>query len=115
MRIVPISSSTPRTMRGSAAGARRSIWRRRGCVRSRKGCPSSRATPTGISAVIDADGRIVESLPMHAAGAHRCRVAAAHAPTLFARYGNMLPVGFALLLLALAIAFAVADANSTPT
>ena len=29
----------------------------------------------------------------------------AHAPTLFARYGNMLPVGFALLLLALAIPF----------
>jgi apolipoprotein N-acyltransferase len=36
----PISSSTPRTTPGSAAGARRSIWRRRGCARSRKACRS---------------------------------------------------------------------------
>jgi apolipoprotein N-acyltransferase len=64
-----------------------------------------RATPTGISAVIDADGRIVEALPMHAAGRIDAFIPKAHAPTLFARYGNMLPVGFALLLLALAIAF----------
>ena len=53
----------------------------------------------------DADGRIVESLPMHAAGRIDTLVPRAHAPTLFARYGNILPVGFALLLLALAIAF----------
>jgi apolipoprotein N-acyltransferase len=70
-----------------------------------EGLPVVRATPTGISAVIDADGRIVESLPMHAAGRIDTILPPAHAPTLFARYGNMLPVGFALLLLALAIAF----------
>jgi len=70
-----------------------------------EGLPVVRATPTGISAVIDADGRIVESLPMHAAGRIDSFVPKAHAPTLFARDGNMLPVGFALLLLALAIAF----------
>ena len=70
-----------------------------------EGLPVVRATPTGISAVIDADGRIRESLPMHAAGRIDTVVPAAHAPTLFARYGNMLPVGFALLLLAAAIAF----------
>ena len=70
-----------------------------------EGLPIVRATPTGISAVIDADGRIVESLPMHAAGRIDTFVPKAHAPTLFARYGNILPVGFALLLLALAIAF----------
>ncbi|HEY0594604.1 apolipoprotein N-acyltransferase [Sphingopyxis sp.] len=69
-----------------------------------EGLPVVRATPTGISAVIDADGRIVESLPMHAAGRIDTELPRAHAPTLFARYGNMLPVGFALLLLALAIA-----------
>jgi len=64
-----------------------------------------RATPTGISAVIDADGRIRDSLPMQAAGRIDTIVPSAHAPTLFARFGNILPVGFALLLLAAAIAF----------
>ena len=70
-----------------------------------EGLPVIRATPTGISAVIDANGRVLESLPMHAAGRIDTVVPPAHAPTLFARYGNMLPVGFALLLLALGIAF----------
>ena len=70
-----------------------------------EGLPVIRATPTGISAVIDADGRIVESLPMHKAGRIDTAVPPARAPTLFARFGNNLPVGFALLLLALAIAF----------
>lgn len=70
-----------------------------------EGLPVVRATPTGISAVIDADGRILESLPMHVAGRIDTVLPSAHAPTLFARFGNMLPVGFALLLLAAAIAF----------
>jgi apolipoprotein N-acyltransferase len=70
-----------------------------------EGLPVVRATPTGISAVIDADGRVLESLPMHVAGRIDTAIPPAHAPTLFARYGNMLPVGFALLLLAAAIAF----------
>lgn len=70
-----------------------------------EGLPVVRATPTGISAVIDADGRIVESLPMHAAGRIDTVVPPAHEPTLFARFGNALPVGLALALLALAIAF----------
>ncbi len=70
-----------------------------------EGLPVVRATPTGISAVIDADGRIRESLPMHAAGRIDTVLPLAHSPTLFANYGNILPVGFALLLLAAAIAF----------
>ena len=70
-----------------------------------EGLPVIRATPTGISAVIDADGRILDSLPMHQAGRIHAFVPKAHAPTPFARYGNLLPVGFALLLLAAAIAF----------
>ena len=70
-----------------------------------EGLPVVRATPTGISAVIDANGRVLESLPMHRAGRIDTTLPPAHAPTLFARYGNILPVGFALLLLALAIAF----------
>ena len=70
-----------------------------------EGLPVVRATPTGISAVIDANGRVLTSIPMHKAGRIDTVVPPAHAPTLFARHGNMLPVGFALLLLALAIAF----------
>ncbi len=70
-----------------------------------EGLPVVRATPTGISAVIDADGRVVESLPMHRAGRIDTSLPQARTPTLFAQYGNILPVGFALLLLVLAIAF----------
>ncbi|MGN6689716.1 MAG: apolipoprotein N-acyltransferase [Sphingopyxis sp.] len=70
-----------------------------------EGLPVIRATPTGISAVIDADGRVLESIPMHVAGRIDAVVPKAHEPTLFARFGNVLPVGFALLLLAAAIAF----------
>ncbi|UKK86055.1 apolipoprotein N-acyltransferase [Sphingopyxis sp. BSN-002] len=70
-----------------------------------EGLPVIRATPTGISAVIDADGRILASLLMHEAGRIDAFVPKAHAPTPFARHGNMLPVAFALLLLAAAIAF----------
>lgn len=70
-----------------------------------EGLPVIRSTPTGISAVIDADGRILDSVPMHQPGRIDTVVPPAHAPTLFARYGNLLPVGFALLLLAAAIAF----------
>lgn len=70
-----------------------------------EGLPVVRSTPTGISAVIDANGRVLDAIPMHQAGRIDTVLPAAHAPTLFARYGNALPVGFALLLLALAIAF----------
>ena len=70
-----------------------------------EGLPVIRSTPTGISAVIDADGRVLESLPMHAAGRIDTFIPKAHTPTLFARHGNVLPVGFALLLIVAAIAF----------
>src|SRR3546814_4992426 len=70
-----------------------------------EGLPIVRATPTGISAVIDAEGRVLESIPMHAAGRIDPVLPRPHAPTLFARHGNILPVGFVLVLLALALAF----------
>lgn len=70
-----------------------------------EGLPVVRSTPTGISAVIDADGRVLESIPMHQPGRIDTLLPPPHAPTLFARHGNILSVGFALLLLALAIAF----------
>ena len=69
-----------------------------------EGLPVIRATPTGISAVIRSDGMLEQSLPLGAAGAIDARLPAAAPPTLFARYGNILPFAFALLLVAAAIA-----------
>jgi apolipoprotein N-acyltransferase len=69
-----------------------------------EGLPVVRATPTGISAIIDADGRIVDSIPMHTAGRIDARMPPARAPTFFARHGNIVPVGFAMLLMLLAVA-----------
>jgi apolipoprotein N-acyltransferase len=69
-----------------------------------EGLPLIRATPTGISAVVDAHGRILASLPQHEAGVIDSRLPPAGAPTLFARFGNPLAFAFALLLVAAAIA-----------
>jgi apolipoprotein N-acyltransferase len=69
-----------------------------------EGLPVVRATPTGISAVVDSGGRLLNSLPLGAAGAIDARLPAAAPPTLFARFGNALPFAFALLLVAAAIA-----------
>ena len=68
-----------------------------------EGLPVVRATPTGISAVIDANGRIVTSLPLGTSGRIDAVVPQAKAPTLFARFGNILPLGFAALLIAYAL------------
>jgi apolipoprotein N-acyltransferase len=69
-----------------------------------EGLPVLRATPTGISAVVDADGRLVSSIPGGVAGVIDAGLPQAKAPTLFARFGNILPLAFALLLAAVAIA-----------
>jgi apolipoprotein N-acyltransferase len=71
-----------------------------------EGLPVIRSTPTGISAVIDARGQILRSIPMGAAGRIDTRIPPAAAPTLFARHGNGCALAFAVLLLALAIASA---------
>lgn len=68
-----------------------------------EGLPVVRATPTGISAVIDANGRIIKSLPLGTSGRIDAVVLQAKAPTLFARFGNILPLGFAGLLIACAL------------
>ncbi len=67
-----------------------------------EGLPVVRSTPTGISAVIDADGRVLESLALGKAGRIDARLPKAKAPTLFSRHGNILPLGFAALLIAIA-------------
>jgi apolipoprotein N-acyltransferase len=68
-----------------------------------EGLPVIRSTPTGISAVIDADGRVIDSLPLGKAGRIDATIPPAKAPTLFARHGNILPLGFAALLIVLSL------------
>lgn len=69
-----------------------------------EGLPVVRSTPTGISAIIDADGAIINSLQYQKAGYIEARLPFPHKPTLFARFGNILPFAFSLALTALAIA-----------
>jgi apolipoprotein N-acyltransferase len=69
-----------------------------------EGLPIIRATPTGISAVIGADGTIQQSLPLGTAGVIDTSLPRTARSTLFARFGNLLPFVFALLLVASAIA-----------
>lgn len=64
-----------------------------------EGLPIVRATPTGISAIVDARGNVVERLPQHEFGTIDARLPAPAAPTLFARFGNWLPFVFAGLLI----------------
>ncbi|MBA3896192.1 MAG: apolipoprotein N-acyltransferase [Sphingomonadaceae bacterium] len=68
--------------------------------------PTVRATPTGISAVIDAHGRLVTALPLGKAGFIQTMIPVAGAPTPFSRLGNLLPFAFALLLAAAGVALA---------
>lgn len=71
-----------------------------------EGVPILRSTPTGISAVIDAQGRLLERIPHHRAGFIETRLPKTAAAPLFARFGNWLPLFLALALAALAIATA---------
>ena len=71
-----------------------------------EGIPVVRSTPNGISALVDAHGQIIESLPWHRAGiiwADLPRPAATQSP--FARYGNTIPLllGLGLLIAAIAL------------
>src|SRR5436305_2500447 len=66
-----------------------------------EGLPILRSTPTGISAVIDARGHVVKSLPWRTAGAIDAVLPpAANAPPPFARLGNIIPLllGFILII-----------------
>ncbi|UZK64794.1 apolipoprotein N-acyltransferase [Sphingomonas sp. M1-B02] len=70
-----------------------------------EGLPVLRSTPTGISAVIDAQGRVLASIPLGQAGAIELPLPEPLPPTLFARLGNWLAFLVAGALLALAFAF----------
>ncbi|WP_443018092.1 apolipoprotein N-acyltransferase [Sphingomonas sp. 37zxx] len=69
-----------------------------------EGLPILRSTPTGISAVIDAQGRLLASVPHQTAGAAEVPMPRPLPPTLFARVGNAMAFLVAGLLLLVAIA-----------
>ena len=59
-----------------------------------------RSTPTGISAVIDARGNLVKSLPWRTSGAIDAVLPPASlAPPPFARFGNAIPILLGSLLI----------------
>jgi apolipoprotein N-acyltransferase len=60
-----------------------------------EGLPLIRVANTGISAVIDAHGRVLRRLPLNARGRIDAVLPAPIAPTLYARYGDL---GFFLML-----------------
>jgi len=70
-----------------------------------EGLPILRSTPTGISAVIDAHGRVLESIPHGQEGAIELALPRPLPPTLFARLGNWLAFLVAGTLYLFAIAF----------
>jgi len=65
-----------------------------------EGLPVLRATTTGISAVIDADGVVRSYIPRHRADRIDGTIPPPKPPTPFAQLGNVLPLGWALLILA---------------
>lgn len=68
-----------------------------------EGLPVLRSTTTGISAVIDANGIVRDTIPMHRASRLDGFVPPAKLPTLFSQLGNMLPLGLAVLAILLAV------------
>ena len=61
-----------------------------------EGLPVLRATTTGISAVVDANGLVRHHIASGEAGKIEGLVPPAKPPTLFARLGNALPMGWAI-------------------
>ncbi|HEX8443929.1 MAG TPA: apolipoprotein N-acyltransferase, partial [Allosphingosinicella sp.] len=69
-----------------------------------EGLPILRATPTGISAVIAANGALLATIPHETAGAVEMAIPAPAAPTVFSRVGNLMAAFVALVLFGLAVA-----------
>ena len=63
-----------------------------------------RSTPTGISALVDAHGGLIDSIPMGKAGIIWGYLPPSAPPTFFARLGNIIPLALGFLLLGAAIA-----------
>ena len=71
-----------------------------------EGLPILRATPTGISAVIDSHGHLVAATGLDREAVIETSVPAAESPTPFALFGNILPLILALALGAGGVALA---------
>ena len=69
-----------------------------------EGLPIIRATPTGISAVIAADGRLIATIPPDTAGAIELPIPPALRPTLFSQMGNWMAAIVASMMFAAAVA-----------
>ncbi|QNQ07786.1 apolipoprotein N-acyltransferase [Sphingomonas alpina] len=69
-----------------------------------EGLPIIRATPTGISAIIDANGTLLATVPPNVAGAIELPIPPPHEPTLFARVGNLMAFVTAAVMLLFAVA-----------
>ncbi|MEQ9661559.1 MAG: apolipoprotein N-acyltransferase [Parasphingopyxis sp.] len=65
--------------------------------------PIIRSTPTGVSAIIDARGVVADHIPYHQAGTIDARLPAPAPPTLFSRFGNILPMIFAAMLIGISL------------
>jgi apolipoprotein N-acyltransferase len=70
-----------------------------------EGLPILRATPTGVSAIIDAHGQLVGTVPAGQEGAIEAPLPEPLPPTLFSRLGNWLALLVASASVVLAIAF----------
>ncbi|MEO0689421.1 MAG: apolipoprotein N-acyltransferase [Pseudomonadota bacterium] len=68
-----------------------------------EGLPVLRSTTTGISAVIDAKGSVRQTIALGEAAALEGLIPKAHPPTLFARLGNALALGWAAFALFLGL------------
>mgnify|MGYP000147374629 CR=1 FL=1 len=68
-----------------------------------EGLPVLRSTTTGISAVIDANGNVVQHIASGEAEALHGKIPAAASPTLFSKWGNALPLMWAALLAVLGL------------
>jgi len=77
-----------------------------------EGLPIVRATPTGVSAVIDAHGRARQTLGLGAAGVIDAALPAALPPTPYSRFGD---AAFAIMLLISATTFVVLRIRRRPT
>ena len=69
-----------------------------------EGLPVIRSTPTGISALVSAEGQLIDSIPWRKAGVIWGYLPPAAEPTFFARLGNIIPLALGFLLIGAAIA-----------
>jgi len=71
-----------------------------------EGLPIVRSTPTGVSALVAADGTVLERIGFEQAGAIHALLPRAAGRTLFSRGGNLIPLGLAIILIVSGVAIA---------